>query len=55
MIKPGNNQLAAGICHAKGSNSNLPQQWLMYITAENIEESIKNCKKLGGKIVTSAK
>jgi hypothetical protein len=45
----------AGICHARGSNANLPPYWLPYITVENIEKSIHDCTALGGKISVPVK
>ena len=52
LIKsPGDSEVVAGICHAKGVNKDLPAQWLMYITVENLDESINTCKKLGGKVL----
>lgn len=45
----------AGICHKRGGNSNIPSQWMIYIIVENIEESIKRCKELGGKILLELK
>ena len=41
----------AGICHAKGSNSNLPAQWLMYVRVEDVAVSAQKCKELGGDIL----
>jgi predicted enzyme related to lactoylglutathione lyase len=55
MVTPAEGKTVAGICHAKGVNTNLPSQWLIYITVENIEESIKNCINLGGEIITGPK
>jgi predicted enzyme related to lactoylglutathione lyase len=55
MNKPGDNQTVTGICHAKGGNSNLPPQWLMYITVENVNDSAKKCVELGGKIISDPK
>ena len=55
MNKPGDNQTVTGICHAKGVNSNLPAQWLMYITVENVDDSAKKCEELGGKIISVPK
>ena len=55
MNKLGDNQTVTGICHAKGGNSNLPPQWLMYITVENIDDSAKKCKESGGKIISIPK
>lgn len=46
---------AAGICHKKGVNRDLPAQWLMYITVENLDASIAACKKMGGKLITKIK
>ncbi len=52
LIKnPDDNEVIAGICHAKGVNKDLPAQWLMYITVENLDESLETCKKLGGKVL----
>ena len=41
----------AGICHSRGSNANLPAQWLIYITVSDLERCIARCKALGGKVV----
>jgi len=55
MNEPGNNQTVTGICHAKGGNSNLPPQWLIYITVKNVDDSEKKCKESGGKIIEAPK
>jgi hypothetical protein len=31
MTMPDGGELAAGICHARGGNADLPSQWLIYI------------------------
>lgn len=36
----------AGICHSKGVNAELPPQWLIYITVENVESSAQRCEEL---------
>jgi predicted enzyme related to lactoylglutathione lyase len=41
----------AGICHARGSNADLPAQWLVYITVDDLEHSVAECQRLGGSIV----
>jgi predicted enzyme related to lactoylglutathione lyase len=52
LIKsPGDAEIVAGICHARGVNKDIPAQWLMYITVENLDESLERCKKLGGKVL----
>jgi len=52
MLTPESKVPTAGICHAQGSNANLPAQWLIYITVSNIEQSIASCLKLGGKLIS---
>ncbi len=42
---------AAGVCHARGGNANLPPQWLAYVTVVNLETSMERCRELGGEIV----
>lgn len=51
MLPPGSEESAAGICHARGENADLPPQWLIYIVVENIERSAAACVELGGQVV----
>lgn len=46
-----NGPVVAGVCHARGSNSNVPPQWLMYIVVADVEASAKRCTELGGKLL----
>ncbi len=55
MKAPGSGKCMAGICHARGVNADLPPQWMIYIDVEDIDESIRKCTSLGGKIVTGPK
>ena len=41
----------AGICHARGSNANIPAQWLMYVRVADVAESAKQCEKRSGKVL----
>ena len=41
-----------GVCHARGSNAGLPAQWLIYITVEDLDESIRQCEQRGGKVIS---
>ena len=38
----------AGICHARGSNADLPPQWMVYINVDDLTSSLSNCTALGG-------
>lgn len=45
------NEPVAGVCHAKGSNSNLPPQWLLYVNVKDVEKSVEQCIENGGKVI----
>jgi predicted enzyme related to lactoylglutathione lyase len=51
MKSPVDEEVIAGICHARGVNKDLPAQWLMYIVVENLDKSLENCIKMGGKVL----
>ena len=52
MSAPESGEDVAGICHARGPNTDLPPQWLMYVVVANIQASAKHCVELGGEVVT---
>ncbi|MGD9897819.1 MAG: VOC family protein [Calditrichaceae bacterium] len=55
MNTPESGITTAGICHARGVNADLPPQWLIYITVENVDKSAAFCTQLGGKIILEPK
>jgi predicted enzyme related to lactoylglutathione lyase len=55
MLSPTSEETVAGICHARGTNANLPSQWLVYIVVENVDESAARCQKLGGHVLVGPK
>lgn len=55
MTLANSGQPAAGICHARGVNADLPAQWLVYIIVKNLDESIQKCRELGGKVIAGPK
>ena len=52
MCLPSSNQPAAGICHARGANADLPAVWMVYITVEDADDSAAACVERGGKILS---
>ena len=48
---PGTHDTVAGVCHARGSNANLPSQWLIYVRVADVKDSAARCEKLGGKVL----
>lgn len=55
MTDPTDEDPVAGVCHARGTNAGLPAQWLIYITVENLDQSVASCTELGGKILVGPK
>ena len=45
----------AGVCHAKGPNMGIPPQWMMYISVENINQSVEKALDNGGKLIKEYK
>ncbi len=51
MVPPGGMDGVAGICHARGPNSDVPPQWLIYITVDDVDRAATDCTANGGSIV----
>ena len=54
VMKDSEGNWVGGICHAKGPNTGIPPQWIVYVNVANIKESVEKCKKLGGKVIKEA-
>lgn len=42
---------AAGVCHARGVNSDLPPVWMIYLPVGDLAESLRRVEAGGGKII----
>lgn len=51
MKMPASGEAVAGICHARGSNAELPGGWLMYIVVSDVVASAQVCRDNGGKVL----
>lgn len=51
MTLPGSGEPVAGVCHARGSNAEIPGGWLIYFTVENVDASAAACVEQGGELV----
>ena len=51
MVEPETGEAMAGVCHARGSNADLPPQWLIYIVVMDVERSARRCSELGGEVM----
>lgn len=45
----------AGICHARGPNSDLPAAWMMYVDVPDLEAALDDARELGGLVVAGPK
>lgn len=51
MITPETDECVSGICHARGSNADLPPGWLIYITVADVDASARACTEHGGNLL----
>lgn len=51
MRLPRGRDAVAGVCHARGSNADLPAQWLMYVIVPSLDASLEACREEGGEVV----
>lgn len=51
VMKDDAGNAVSGVCHARGANKNLPPQWLVYVTVEDVEASLERCTELGGSVL----
>ncbi len=55
MMVPGTETPAAGVCHARGTNADLPPHWLIYISVRDLDRSVARCRARGGEILVGPK
>ncbi len=51
MTLPGTDVAAAGVCHARGGNADLPPQWLIYVVVPDLAASAAGAERLGGAVL----
>jgi hypothetical protein len=42
---------AAGVCHARGMNADLPAVWMLYLPVGDLAESLRRVEDEGGKVI----
>jgi uncharacterized protein len=50
-MNPPGGEMVAGICHARGTNADLPPQWLVYINVADVDASATRCREAGGEVL----
>ena len=48
---PGTGTPAAGICHARGVNADLPPVWMVYLVVKNLKVSLASVREGGGAVL----
>lgn len=48
---PDSGDCVAGVCHARGVNSELPPHWLTYVAVADVAASAERCRQLGGEVI----
>ena len=55
MCSPGDGKPAAGVCHKRGGNADLPGVWMVYLIVADLDASLSEVSRLGGKLLTGPK
>ena len=55
MLLDSQGQVAAGICHARGGNADLPPVWLPYFSVDSADDAAASARDGGGRVVAGPK
>jgi predicted enzyme related to lactoylglutathione lyase len=44
-------EAVAAVCHARGSNADVPSVWIVYINVDDLDHSLAECERLGGSVL----
>jgi predicted enzyme related to lactoylglutathione lyase len=51
MTMPASGEPVCGICHARGSNRDLPGGWMVYFVVDDVDASAAACTAKGGNVL----
>ena len=55
MTMPATGEAVAGICHARGTNADVPPGWLVYFVVNDVDASAAACVASGGTLLVEPK
>ena len=55
LVDPKTKTPVAGVCHARGSNTDLPPQWMAYFTVADLDASLQALQQGGGAVLGEPK
>jgi uncharacterized protein len=50
-MKAADGAVVTGVCHARGTNANVPPQWLIYFKVKSVADAAKSCAASGGRVI----
>ncbi len=50
LLTPESGEAVAGVCHARGTNADMPTGWLIYFIVADVDASAATCVESGGKL-----
>ncbi len=53
ILQADTGEVVTGIINRRGVNATLPPVWLLYVGVEDVEESMRVCERMGGKVLVS--
>lgn len=51
----GQGEVVAGVCHARGTNADLPPAWLLYVAVDDLDAALEAVARGGGSVVAPAR
>lgn len=51
VMKSSDGEAVAGVCHARGTNSEMPGGWLPYVVVADMDRSVGACTERGGRVL----
>lgn len=51
MTMPADGTPVCGVCHARGSNADIPPGWLIYFVVADVDASAETCQSMGGEVL----
>lgn len=51
-MRDADGNVVAGVCHARGPNTDLPPHWILYVAVPDVAAAAERCVALGGEVVT---
>ncbi|MCY3835303.1 MAG: VOC family protein [Anaerolineaceae bacterium] len=51
MLQAETGEVITGVVNKRGVNAAIPSVWLMYVGVEDVDDSLRQCEELGGRVL----